>query len=378
MSTICYGIAGEGRGHATRARAVIDILKKRHTIIIYTSGQALSLLEPLSKNENVTIREIPVPRFQYNEKNSRLDYIKTSLHGLRYLKGLPGLIKDLSEQFRLEKPDLVISDFEPATPRAARRSGVPLLYFNHQSFLTAYDLSSLPLKLRIQASLMSPFVKAFCPGNREKIVSSFYFPPLKRNASRVTQIGVILGKEVMNARITNGKHLVVYLRKFSSKVLLNALHDLGIPVKIYGLGEYSPYGQIEFRKVSIEHFIEDLSSSMALITTAGNQVVGEALYLGKPVLAIPEPGNFEQEINGHFVNYSMTGLSVPMDDINSSLVSSFMEKLPQYKKNIEREKLSGNDTALAIIQKQLSDSAGESKITVAGTTQQEGMSEFPG
>jgi len=46
------------------------------------------------------------------------------------------------------------------------------------------------------------------------------------------------------------------------------------------------------------------------VTTAGNQLIGEAIHLGKPVLAMPEPGNYEQHINAHFVRESGAGMVV--------------------------------------------------------------------
>ena len=46
---------------------------------------------------------------------------------------------------------------------------------------------------------------------------------------------------------------------------------------------------------------------MAVVSTAGNQLVGEALYLGKPVLVMPERVNFEQAINAHYLEQSGAG-----------------------------------------------------------------------
>jgi UDP:flavonoid glycosyltransferase YjiC (YdhE family) len=49
--------------------------------------------------------------------------------------------------------------------------------------------------------------------------------------------------------------------------------------------------------ISRDGFLAQLAKGSALITTAGNQVIGEAVYLHKPVLAFPEPDVLEQELN---------------------------------------------------------------------------------
>ena len=77
--------------------------------------------------------------------------------------------------------------------------------------------------------------------------------------------------------------------------------------------------------------------------------MGEAFYLEKPVLAIPEPGNFEQMINGHFVEQSGCGLSVEMEQVSPGLLRHFMNTLDYYRSNIDPERQNGNKEALRII-----------------------------
>ena len=46
MGRLFLSIAGEGRGHATRAATIIDALKERHEIVLFAPGDALELLRP--------------------------------------------------------------------------------------------------------------------------------------------------------------------------------------------------------------------------------------------------------------------------------------------------------------------------------------------
>ena len=91
----------------------------------------------------------------------------------------------------------------------------------------------------------------------------------------------------------------------------------------------------------------------ALLTTAGNQVAGEALYLQKPVLAIPEPGNFEQEINAHFLKNTGAGDMLKMENISGKIIKEFLNLNELFRQNINSQKICGNKEAVRIINNRL-------------------------
>lgn len=345
MGIVFYGLAGEGRGHAARVRTLVDELQNEHTVRIYAPGDAYEFLEPVYRHSHVEVREIPGLRWQYDQFN-RLNYPKSVLGMFQYLMELPLNVASVVRDMVRDKPDLVITDFDPLLPRAAQKAGIPFISINHQHFLTVSDLSSLPVNLKVKADIMAQTVPLFYSGQQETIVSSFFFPPLKGNQKDVTQVGVMLRNEVRQAVPEDGDHLVVYLRKFATDEVFTSLEQCGREVRIYGLGNQTSRGNLHFRPVSPEGFIEDLATGCGLVSTAGNQVVGEALYLGKPVLAMPEPGNDEQEINGHYLAESCSGISVTMDAMNRGTVAQFIRNIEYYKEHIDTSRMCGNDKAL--------------------------------
>ncbi len=356
MGTIFYGLAGEGRGHATRVRTIVEDLRKEHRIVIYAPSDAYDFLAPIYKNTDVTVRPIDGLSWQYDRWN-RLNYARSFLHALQYIVDLPWKLARLVNDIEREQPDLVITDFDPLLPRAAQRTGCPFISLNHQHFLVTYDLNSLPPGLKTKADILAQAVPLFYSGQRETVVSSFYFPPLRDDLrddlAKVTQIGVLLRNEITRITPEHGDHLVVYLRKFTTPQVMEALKSTGREVRIYGLGEQPSRGNLVFRPIDNRRFIEDLATSEALISTAGNQVVGEALFLGKPVLGMPESGNFEQEINGHFLEKSRTGVSVHMEEMNREIMKSFLLRIDALRESIDRDRLFGNPDALAIINRNI-------------------------
>lgn len=348
MAKIFFSMAGEGRGHATRVRSVVEELRRDHQLVLYASGAAHQMLTAAYEaSDDVAVRSIPGLQFAY--RGGRLDYFKSLYQSLPYLFRLDGNIAALEGVLRRERPDLVVTDFEPLLPRAARRSGVPFVSFNHQHFLVTYDLSSLPWDLRWKAWLLGRFVAAFYSGQRETIVSSFFFPPLKPGAGNVTQVGVLLRPALLEAASTVGDHVLVYLRRFARENLMQALRGCGREVRIYGLGARPPEGNLRFFQVDEEGFLKDLASCYALISNAGNQLVGEALYLHKPMLALPESGNFEQAVNGHFLRQSGGGDWMDYESLTAQDLRRFFEKVPAYRSQIDAEGVYGNDAALEAI-----------------------------
>lgn len=351
MARVFISMSGEGRGHATRVRAVTEGLRAEHEVCLFAPGDAYELLAPIYAGSDVRVEPIAGLRFHY--RGRRVDYPRTGREALRYLLTLPRLIRHLEQRIRAERPDLVISDFEPALPRAAKRAGTRLVSLDHQHFLLTYDLSSLPRRLRWHAAYMAAVVRLYCSGQSETIVSSFYFPPLRPEAHHVTQVGVLLRPEVVAASPVTGDHVVSYWRRFAPENVLQALRECGREVRLYGLGERPQDGNLVFRPIGADGFLSDLAGSAALVCTAGNQLVGEALHLGKPVLAAPEPGNYEQYINAHFLGLSGAGEWTEMAALTGEKLRGFLGRLDEHRQRIPRDRMDGLPEALRMLRRQL-------------------------
>ena len=66
-------------------------------------------------------------------------------------------------------------------------------------------------------------------------------------------------------------------------------------------------GHLEFRAPSVEGFLEDLRTARGVVTGGGFSLLSEAVYLGKPVLAIPLRGQFEQLMNARYLERNRYG-----------------------------------------------------------------------
>jgi uncharacterized protein (TIGR00661 family) len=330
---------GEGRGHAARLAALTEeLLAEGHRVLLFAPGDAHTLLAPIYQDTPVSVRRIGGMRFAYTPAG-RLHIGLSFLRNSGYLLRLPVMAARLALRLSAAQVDLVISDFEPSLPRAARLAGIPFLTVDHQSFLYQCDLGSLPWPLRWRAALMAPFTRAHYPkGAQAGVVSGFFQPPLLSGPVPRRTAGVLLRPEVRDLKASPGDHILAYFRRQAPEGLLDALGSCRRPVRVYGLGPLPRRGSIQFFPVSNTAFLGDLASCHALVSTAGNQLVGEALWLGKPVFAIPEPGNWEQRFNAWFLHQSGQGRTLDPKEAVFHALQDFLGRVPEYVQRLARDR----------------------------------------
>jgi len=356
MAKIFYSLAGEGRGHAARARTIVEHLPD-HEFVLFTSGDAYAFLAPLYEcDPRVKVRTVPGLVFHYT--GGRIDLLKTIRRGLAYKVGLKELLDDLYRQFDRDQPSLVITDFEPALPRAANRCGVPLLSLDHQHFLLAYDLSILPWNLRLSAWNTSLAIRMYAVKADRFVVSAFYFPPLRKGWEHVEQVGPLVRPELERLEPARGDFILSYLRKRTPQRVLDALEATGRRIHIYGLGERPPQGGLTFHAIDEADFARDLAACHGLISAAGNQLLGEAMYFGKPVFAIPESRHHEQMINAHFLRWLGGGDFVAIEDFTIDHARSFLARIDAiYDHLASVDRPDGTSAAVNVIESMLHERA---------------------
>jgi len=350
MARVFYSSCGEGRGHATRVKALVERLRFENQVVLFAFGEAFVMLSRAYRGSDVRVEEIPGIRFGYG-RGERVSFTRTALSVAGYLASLESLTARLAHRIVSERPSLVVTDFEPALPRAARRCNVPIVSLDHQHFLTTEDLRTLPPRLRMQAALIGVVVAAYVRGQSETIVSSFHHLPLRSGVRHVTQVGTLLRPEIRSAKVTDRGHLVAYFRRAVPTRVLEAILASGVQTNVYGLGHRQDLGCLRFLEVDESAFAADLGACRALVTTAGNQIVGEATFLSKPVLALPESANFEQRINAHLLSRSGCGTWIGPEDIQPEHIEVFLRRLDWYGANVRKQRVDGTDAAAAALER---------------------------
>jgi uncharacterized protein (TIGR00661 family) len=83
---------------------------------------------------------------------------------------------------------------------------------------------------------------------------------------------------------------------------------------------------IRYKNTSSDAFINDLAACRGVLSTAGQQLIGEARYFGKPILVVPMPGQHEQEINARFARIEGIGNYSPINHLTSALIEQTFDR----------------------------------------------------
>jgi uncharacterized protein (TIGR00661 family) len=339
---ILYGVFGYGRGHATRAMSVLSALAADHELLVCAGGDAFDAL-----SSEMPVRPIPTLRYEYVGDGRRSRWRTIARNAPRVIDLLAGgpAFTGLCSDVRAFAPELAICDAEPWTHRAAARLGVPRIGFDHFGVL-AYCRPSVGPADRLELAGDVLAYRALIGSPDRVIVSSFYDAPASRTGVR--RIGPLIRDEVRAANPTRGDHLLVYFNNGAHQLtarVLATLDGCGLPVTVYGSGRVGRSGRIEFKAPANRGFVEDLASCRAVLSTAGNQLVGETLHLGKPILVVPEE-TLEQRVNAAAVQRLGIGEALTSEQLSAAAIARFLGNEARYREATRRHARDGRAEAL--------------------------------
>lgn len=342
---IAYGVMGYGRGHAMRSSAVLPALMREHEITVFAGNDAYDVLAPLFP----TVR-IPTIGYQYNDHGGH-SLARTLARNFTPVSELlfGGASMDAVErEFRERGIELVISDSEAWTHRIAQRLKLPRISFDHVGII-AYCKPHFPPDLWMRGMRDAAGYRALMGVPERILLSSFYRAEPAYPQVRI--VGSMLRDEVRNESPKDGDFLLAYFNKGEHQYLPHvdrALRELDHPVVVYGTPYTHKSENLDFRAPSKLGFVRDLASCRAVLSTAGNQLIGEALHFGKPVLALPERA-FEQQLNAHMIERMGVGMQASMAGLTPSDVDRFMGHCDWYRGNMSEHASDGRDKAIEIL-----------------------------
>ena len=98
-----------------------------------------------------------------------------------------------------------------------------------------------------------------------------------------------------------GDHVVAYQGYTTFARFLPFLRAIPSQVMVYGFDTGGVDGNLHFRKNSETGFLDDLASCRYVVCGGSHTLISEALFYGKPVMAFPIQGAFEQYLNAFYL-----------------------------------------------------------------------------
>lgn len=324
---ILYGVAGEGFGHATRAKVIINYLLKRgHNVKVLTYGQAVNFLKGFD------VFEIHGTGFHFD---GRLRKRKTLAKSIR------GFLKNFSKRAAIreimsEKFDLCITDFEPLTAGLARHYKIPLISLDNEHLLTRCEMN-VPLKHYFDFVISKMIINLFVSGAEQYILTNLFPVKIKKRFRKNTVIiPPVIRREVREVRAEKRDYTLVYLSKGINQHALELLKEIKRKFIIYGFDTNRKEGNLIFKKASESGFLKDLAGCKEVIATAGLSLMSEAAYLKKPYLALPAKGHFEQMMNAMTLKES--GIGDYTENLTRAELKKFLADSGSYERKLKTYK----------------------------------------
>ena len=344
---IIYGVMGYGRGHAMRTAAVLPSLMEEHNVLVLAGPDAYEVL-----HERFPCVLIPCIGYAYDDsgKISPPLTIRRNLQPMMDLLTQGPATREIDQIIRDHGTDLIISDSEAWTHRAARRMGIPRISFDHVGII-AYCKPPLPREDWLLGHRDALGYLGFM-GVPDRIMVSSFYPAVPR-WKHVEVIGPLMRDEVLAQTASDGDYLMAYFNKGMHQFLPHieqALKELSIPVKVYGTDRDGRDGNLEYRPRANEAFVKDMAGCRAMLSTSGNQAMGEAIHFGKPVFVLPEDC-FEQRLNAHMVQRMGIGRKSSFDTLTSDQLEEFLLNEDGYRASMENHRRDGRKEAVQTLKR---------------------------
>jgi len=330
MTRIWYSVLGDGMGHAIRSDTIIEELLKKHDLIITATKKAYRFLKKKYGNIVYEIegQELVHEDNAVNIGDSVINYFRDFPFKLRKnTKNILSLINDF-------KPDIVISDFEPASHYFGAIFNIPCISIDNVHVLSECKVKLLPgtnMELK-RAHLLLRFLH---------LKSDYYILPAfadvtPKNPKKTIIVDPIIRKSVRKLKPQTGDFVLVYQTTATNTKMLPVLKKSKNKFVIYGMGKKKDSKNLKFKEFNETTFLEDLRKAKFVIVNGGFTVISEALFLKKPIFAIPIENQLEQEFNGFSLRDRGFG------DYSSKITQQNLEKfnhlLPFYRKNLAKQK----------------------------------------
>jgi uncharacterized protein (TIGR00661 family) len=251
-------------------------------------------------------------------------------------------------------PRLVITDFDGFAYAVARSRRIPAVSLGNIQMVArcAHDARILE---GVHGAYLEgrAFVAAKLPRASRYLILTFFHPRVR--SKRTTLVPPVLRDEIIAARPERGDHVLAYGRMAQASI--DALASTGVPTRVYGardgLTEDVVEGSLTFRPFSNEGFVEDLRTSRGVVASAGFSLMSEAVFLGKPMLAIPLAGQFEQIMNARYLE--RLGYGVAADSVDGAALERFLAGEQHQTEALAGYTQDGNEQTLAVVERTIAE-----------------------
>lgn len=331
---IFYCICGEGMGHAIRSSVIIDRIKDKYDVYIFSSDRAYKYLN--EKFDNV----YKIGGFNTVYITNKVNNTKTLINALkRNPLNIKEGYEELYKKARKLSPDVIVTDFEIYATMVSKLLSIPLISLDniHMITQTAIDY---PPKHQGEMLKAKGVIKSYVIKPKIHILTSFFYPKIKPK-KRAVLYPPVIREDILKLEPTIEDHIIVYQTSKESVKLVEQLKSLNEKFIVYGFNKDEVDKNLTYKLFNENEFYNDLASAKAVICNGGFTFISEAISLKKPIYSVPAIGNFEQTLNGFYVQ--KLGYGEYHEEMSPKKVEKFLKRLPKYQEKLAKVKKTNND-----------------------------------
>lgn len=331
---IFYCICGEGMGHAIRSSVIIDRIKDKYDVYIFSSDRAYKYLN--EKFDNV----YKIGGFNTVYINNKVNNTKTLINALkRNPLNIKEGYEELYKKARKLSPDVIVTDFEIYATMVSKLLSIPLISLDniHMITQTAIDY---PPKHQGEMLKAKGVINSYVIKPKIHILTSFFYPKIKPK-KRAVLYPPVIREDILKLEPTIEDHIIVYQTSKESVKLVEQLKSLNEKFIVYGFNKDEVDKNLTYKLFNENEFYNDLASAKAVICNGGFTFISEAISLKKPIYSVPAIGNFEQTLNGFYVQ--KLGYGEYHEEMSPKKVEKFLKRLPKYQEKLAKVKKTNND-----------------------------------
>ncbi len=299
MPHIAYFVHGRGRGHAVRARAVLERLDGTISVHAFGAGEALGVLAD----------QLPV------------EAVTPYVPGRGMVRAFASRV--VADRRRLVRfmPRLVVSDGDGPSVHAAWSLGIPVLAIGHGLVFRHVRLPRrLSRRYRLQEIVNS--ASSSWPAKRRVAV---HFAPVEASTE-----GTIVVRPDLDPRAgvvrEREDFVVAYFRDDNGAEALAALAERGHRVVWFGKPRRTPRG-VDVQPPDLDAFHVALTRCKAVVGSAGNHLPAECAMMGIPMLALHRGGDAEHSMNARLIESAGIGVSSTFSGFGQRVARRFEREL---------------------------------------------------
>ena len=332
---VFYCVCGEGMGHAIRTGVIVDKIKDDYDVYLFSSDRAYEYLN--SKFDNV----YKIGGFNTVYINNKVNNLRTLSNALkRNPTNMKVGYEKLYKKARELRPDVIVTDFEIYATVVSKLLNIPLISLDNIHMMTQTKID-YPKNHYAEMIKAKGVVKTYVVKPKVHILTSFFYPKIRPGKNAVLYPPIIR-EDILKLEPTEGEHVVVYQTSRESVKLVERLKSLkDEKFIVYGFNKNEVDENLTYKEFNEDVFYDDLASSKAVICNGGFTFITEAICLKKPIYSVPAIGNFEQTLNGFYVQ--KLGYGEYHEVMSAERVKEFLTRLPKYSERLKKVKKTNND-----------------------------------